>query len=54
MRIEEGRDGITVYATGEHLVAHMGKALRGDFQGELEIKYAKEDKFASVRWCREE
>lgn len=54
MRIAGNEKEVSVYATAEHLVARIGKALRRDFGGELEIKYARENKFASVRWFRDD
>lgn len=54
MRIDERPREIVVYATAEHLVARIGKALRRDFKGTLEIQYAHETKFAAVHWSREE
>jgi hypothetical protein len=53
MRIEERPHEIVVYATGEHLIARLGKALRRDFGGELALKYSPEDKFATADWSRE-
>ncbi len=51
--MKEGKDGITVSATTEHLVARIGKAIQRDFGGELNLKYAPEDKFAFAHWHRD-
>ncbi len=53
MSLREGRDGITVSATTEHLVARIGKSIQRDFGGELDLRYAPEDKFAFVHWHRD-
>ncbi len=53
IRIEEKRDRISISATTEHLIARIGKAIQRDFGGELELKYAPEDKFATARWHRD-
>jgi hypothetical protein len=53
MNIEEKNGQITVSATTEHLVARIGKAIQRDFGGELDLKYAPEDKFATARWRRD-
>jgi NMD protein affecting ribosome stability and mRNA decay len=53
MSLKQGRDGITVSATTEHLVARIGKSVQRDFGGELDLKYAPEDKFALVHWHRD-
>jgi hypothetical protein len=54
MRIEEKSGELVVYTTDQHLAARLGKALRRDFGGELDLTYAKEDKFASARWRRDD
>jgi hypothetical protein len=51
--IKEKDGQITVSATTEHLVARIGKAIQRDFGGELQLKYAPEDKFATARWRRD-
>jgi hypothetical protein len=51
--IKEERSKIVVSATTEHLVAKIGKAVQRDFGGELELKYAPEEKFAKARWHRD-
>ena len=51
--IKEGKHGILVSATTEHLIARIGKAVQRDFGGTLDLRYAPEDKFASARWHRD-
>lgn len=51
--LKEGREGITVSATTEHLVARIGKSIQRDFGGELDLRYAPDDKFAFGRWRRD-
>jgi hypothetical protein len=51
--IKESKVQILVSATTEHLAARIGKAIRRDFGGTLDLKYAPEDKFASARWYRD-
>ena len=52
MSIEESKGEVRLLATAEHLVVCIGKSLRRDFGGELEIKYAPDEKFADVRWSK--
>jgi len=51
--MKEGRDGIEISTTTEHLVARIAKSIHRVFGGELELKYAPEDKFAIAHWHRE-
>ncbi len=51
--LKEEKDGITVSATTEHLVARIGKSIQRDFGGNLDLRYAPEDKFALVHWHRD-
>jgi len=53
MNMKEDKNGITVSATTEHLVARIGKAIQRDFGGELSLRYAPEDKFALAYWRRD-
>jgi hypothetical protein len=53
MSLKEGKEGITVSATTEHLVARIGKSIQRDFGGNLDLRYAPEDKFAFVHWHRD-
>ena len=53
MSLKENREGITVSATTEHLVARIGKSIQRDFGGNLDLRYAPEDKFAFVHWYRD-
>ena len=53
MSLKENKEGITVSATTEHLVARIGKSILRDFGGELDLRYAPEDKFALVHWRRD-
>jgi NMD protein affecting ribosome stability and mRNA decay len=51
--MKENSEGITVSATTEHLVARIGKSIQRDFGGELDLRYARDDKFAMVHWHRD-
>jgi hypothetical protein len=51
--LKEDKEGIVVSATTEHLVARIGKSVQRDFGGELDLRYAPEDKFALVHWRRD-
>jgi hypothetical protein len=53
MSLKEGKEEITVFATTEHLVARIGKSIQRDFGGELDLRYAPDDKFAMVHWHRD-
>jgi hypothetical protein len=53
MSLKENSEGIVVSATTEHLVARIGKSIQRDFGGELDLRYAPEDKFALVHWHRD-
>ena len=53
IRMKEDKEGIMISATTEHLVARIGKSIQRDFGGELEIRYAPDDKFAYVHWHRD-
>ena len=51
--MKENRLGFEISTTTEHLGARIAKAIHRDFGGELELKYAPEDKFALAHWHRE-
>jgi NMD protein affecting ribosome stability and mRNA decay len=53
INIKEEHGEIVISATTEHLAARIGKAIQRDFGGELQLKYAPEDKFATARWHRD-
>ncbi len=53
IRMKEVRNGIEISTTTEHLVARIAKSIHRVFGGELELKYAPEDKFATAHWHRE-
>lgn len=53
-RMEDDEDGITLYSTGDHLAARIGKALRSDFSGRLQTTYASDEHRATVCWTREQ
>jgi len=53
INLKQNREGIIVSATTEHLVARMGKSIQRDFGGELDLRYAPDDKFALVCWHRD-
>jgi hypothetical protein len=53
MSLKENSEGIVISATTEHLVARIGKSIQRDFGGELDLRYAPEDKFAFARWHRD-
>ncbi len=49
--VDEGEE-IEVRATSEHLVARMAKALKSDFNGELELSFLRDENFARAHWRR--
>lgn len=51
--VKEDKEGIVVSATSEHLAAKIGKSIQRDFDGVLDLRYAREDKFAYVYWHRD-
>ena len=51
--IQETKNRILVSVTTEHLVARIGKAVQRDFGGDLQLKYAPEEKFATAHWRRD-
>ncbi len=51
--ISEHKDYIQVSTTTEHLIARIGKAVQRDFGGQLDLRYAPEDKYAVARWHRD-
>ena len=53
IQIREATNRIEISATTEHLVARLGKSIQRDFGGELDLRYAPEDKFAFVHWHRD-
>lgn len=53
MKMREDRDGIEISTTTEHLLARIAKSIHRVFGGELELKYAPDDKFAIAHWHRE-
>ncbi len=53
INMKEGKQGIVVSATTEHLVARIGKSVQRDFGGDLDLRYAPDDKFAYVHWHRD-
>jgi hypothetical protein len=53
IKIKEGANSIEISATTEHLVARLGKSIQRDFGGDLDLRYAPEDKFAFVHWHRD-
>ena len=53
IKMKEDKEGITVSATTEHLVARIGKSIQRDFGGNLDLRYAPDDKFAYVHWHRD-
>jgi hypothetical protein len=48
INMKEDKKGITVSVTTEHLVARIGKSIQRDFGGDLDLRYAPDDKFAFV------
>ena len=53
IRVKENKKGIVVSATTEHLVARIGKSIQRDFGGALDLRYARDDKFAHAHWHRD-
>lgn len=53
MSIVEKDGEVEIRATSEHLVARLGKALKRDFAGELDLSFVKAEKFARAHWRRD-
>ena len=53
INMKEEKQGITVSATTEHLVARIGKSIQRDFGGDLDLRYAPDENFAYVHWHRD-
>lgn len=53
IKVEEKKDGITVYTTYDHLARRIGEAVYKAFKGELNIKYSNGERFARVYWRRD-
>jgi len=54
MRTEESGGEVAFYFTDGHVPVRIGKALRRDYGGDLDITYGRSQKFATARWTREE
>jgi len=52
MGIADRGEEIEIRATSEHLVARMAKALKSDFDGELELSFMPDENFARAHWRR--
>jgi len=52
MRIIDKGEEIEIRATSEHLMARMGKALKSDFNGELELSFIEDENLARAHWRR--
>ena len=52
MKIVDKGEEIEIRATSEHLVARMGKALKSDFSGELELSFVEDENVARAHWRR--
>jgi len=53
MKIVDKGEQIEIRATSEHLMARMGKALKSDFNGELELSYIEDENIARAHWRRD-
>ena len=53
VKMDEKSGELVIFATSEHLVARLGKAVHRDFKGELVLKYARDDKYALAHWRRD-
>lgn len=49
--VDRGKE-VEIRATSEHLVARMAKALKSDFDGELDLSFGREESFARAHWRR--
>jgi NMD protein affecting ribosome stability and mRNA decay len=52
MKIVDKGEEIEIRTTSEHLMARMGKALKSDFSGELELTFIEDENFARAHWRR--
>ena len=53
IRIAETEETIAVTTTSEHLAARIAKAVESDFGGNLELRYAPHEKYATAVWVRD-
>ena len=53
MKIEEGKDGITITTTDSKLARRIGKVVNKANSGELEIKFSHNDELVRVNWTRD-
>jgi hypothetical protein len=53
IRVREESGELLVYATNEHLIARLGKALHRDFKGTLDLEYAPGQNYAVAHWRRD-
>ena len=52
MAIEEQSDGVVITTTDAHLARGIGEALQHASHGQLQFRYAEEDKLLRVHWQR--
>jgi NMD protein affecting ribosome stability and mRNA decay len=54
MDIRKEKEGMCVRLTDDHLARHIGDALYRAYKGDLQLKYADEQKFLRLYWHRDE
>jgi len=50
--VDKGEE-IEIRTTSEHLMARIGKALKSDFNGELELSFMPDENLARAHWRRD-
>lgn len=48
------RDGVTITTTDVHLPRRIGEALRRAYEGDLEIRYGRDDETVRITWRRDD
>ena len=52
MAIEKKPDGLLVSTTDSHLARGIGEALAGAYDGDLKVRYSKDENLVRVVWKR--
>jgi NMD protein affecting ribosome stability and mRNA decay len=53
MKLERGKNKLTITTTTEHLAQRLGRALQKAYCGDVEYDFSDENKLARVKWHRE-
>lgn len=52
MRVDHEKGNIVISTTDDHLPRRIGEAVRSAYEGELDCRYAEDEKFVRVNWTR--